>query len=683
MLNLPYVNQISKNISSVDTFLGLNKDFKIGVNELSESYNMCSDDYPVLSTRKKRYRLKYRNENDESAIPLPGDIVSAVVVNDMLAFLTKTGTLHYDDYVVDLGIEDNKLLCLGNMLYAYPSGTLIKLPNVKDGEIKAEITHTKLRFVMPTDDDPATGIIDEKGIFTGYVFFQPAISSGIGKTAYYIQPIEPKVGDYWYNGESLNMWGDTGSGEMGWVSVEPDCIRVVNTISSTDKETPIDTLWFKDVFKVGDAVFISETNNENIDRSFIIEAFGDENDPAMYLSGYLSSEHSATDCIIEKKMPEKLDFIIEHNNRLWGCFYGYDSEGNFYNEIYATAQNDPTNWYRYDGTHMQSYTISVASGSMFTGVAIINGCVTFFKENYIYRIYGNSPENFQLYTQTCVGVQEGCEDSLVTVNGVTYYKSSVGIMAISDGFPVKISEALGTDMYTQAVAGSDGSKYYIAMYNVDGERYLYMYEFATGIWHIEDCPTDLLMFFNYKNSLFALARISEGEIRERINKLTEIINTTTDSVIKTLSIATRLICMAMLDSYYDICCFTEINHMKLPPPNYFKDEGYEPFLVPEDDFMWKFETGDIGYSYYLSKHVDKICIRAMADVYSRFSVEILYDGEGEWAPVETVNGEGTVKTHIIPIRPNQCDHFKLRFSGIGNVKILNAIIQYAEGGDFT
>lgn len=678
MLNLPYVNQISKNISSIDAFLGLNKGFKIGENELSDSYNMCSDDYPVLSTRRKRLLLKASEENN-GLFEIVSGVSSVVVSNNKLACLLKSGALIYDDKVVNLNIQNNRLLRVGNMLYAYPSGTLIKLPNNKDGEITTEITHTRLQFIAPTDDAPATGNIDDGGMFTGFVIFQPAISSGIGKTSYYLQPSEPTIGDYWCDGESLNMWGDTGSGEMGWVSVEPDCIRVSNIVTTTEKENSVDTLWFKKVFRTGDAVFISGTGNEKTDRSFIVEDFGDSDDPAMYLSGYLKTDYIASGCVIEKKMPEKLDFVIEHNNRLWGCFYGYDSQGNFYNEIYATAQNDPTNWYRYDGTPMQSYAMSVVSDGKFTGAAVINGYVTFFKENCMHRIYGNSPADFQLVSYECAGIQEGCEKSFAGSNGLYFYKSNIGVMYISDGYPVKISEKIGHDSYTEAVGGTDGSCYYLQMKNEE-ETVLYVYDIHKKIWHCENSIENLCMFFNYRNNLFTVSEKIQEESQDRIDSA---YNSWINATGPAKAIAHALYYSVLIAAVYDvfICTFSKSKLLNVDLPKISISESTE--LYEEDDFSWSFETADMGYSYYLTKHVDKICVRAMVDAYARMDIDIVHDSEGEWDSVATIIGDGTVKTMIIPIRPNECDHFRLRFSGIGDVKILNVIMKYQDGSDYT
>ena len=46
---------------------------------------------------------------------------------------------------------------------------------------------------------------------------------------------------------------------------------------------------------------------------------------------------------IERRMP-KLDFIIESNNRLWGCRYGTSIDGKIVNEIYASKLGDFRNW---------------------------------------------------------------------------------------------------------------------------------------------------------------------------------------------------------------------------------------------------------------------------------------------------------------------------------------------------
>lgn len=56
----------------------------------------------------------------------------------------------------------------------------------------------------------------------------------------------------------------------------------------------------------------------------------------------------------------------------------------------------------------------------------------------------------------------------------------------SGGMPVKISEGLGTEVYTDAVAGVFGNKYYISMKNSDGIYKMFSYDTHKGVFLRED-----------------------------------------------------------------------------------------------------------------------------------------------------------------------------------------------------
>lgn len=74
---------------------------------------------------------------------------------------------------------------------------------------------------------------------------------------------------------------------------------------------------------------------------------------------------------LERKAP-KLDYVVECNNRLWGC----SSEEN---EIYACKLGDATNWNCFAGLATDSYTVSVGSDGPFTGAAVQLGYVLFLR----------------------------------------------------------------------------------------------------------------------------------------------------------------------------------------------------------------------------------------------------------------------------------------------------------------
>ena len=180
---------------------------------------------------------------------------------------------------------------------------------------------------------------------------------------------------------------------------------------------------------------------------------------------------------ITRNAPD-LDFVMEYNNRLWGC------SGS---TIYASKLGDPTNWNYFNGLSMDSYAVDVGSDGDFTGCAATPSHLVFFKDNVIHKLYGGKPSNFQTTDVRCDGVQAGCENSICLINGILYYKSRNGIMAYDSGVPERISDALGDEAFRQAAAGTDGVKYYISMQkSADNSWHLFVFDPRNGMWHRED-----------------------------------------------------------------------------------------------------------------------------------------------------------------------------------------------------
>jgi len=171
-----------------------------------------------------------------------------------------------------------------------------------------------------------------------------------------------------------------------------------------------------------------------------------------------------------------LDFICESNYRLWGCKDDY---------IYGSKWNDPFNFQVLDMLEDNSYNINVGTDGEWTGCAAYSSHICFFKENYIHKLYGSKPSNFQLVTTQASGVQKGCERSICTVNEILLYKGVNGVYAYSGGVPELISGRFGMRRFFDACAASDGDRYYISMHeNLDW--HLMVYDIGKGIWLRED-----------------------------------------------------------------------------------------------------------------------------------------------------------------------------------------------------
>ena len=318
-------------------------------------------------------------------------------------------------------------------------------------------------------------------------------------------------------------------------------------------------------------------------------------------------------------MEMKFDYMFEANNRLWACRYGEDYKGDFVNEIYASARGSFRSFYKFDNTADESYILSLGSSGAFTGVANFGGYPVFFKENYCHIIHGTYPSSFQLTTETGAWVASGSNKSVCVDDGVIYFHGKDGIYAYDGASKQKISEALGTDRYRDAVGGIINGKYYVSMRDSSDTYTLFVFDRASGMWHKED-STQAVFFAPFKGDLY------------------------------------------MVDNKY---CISTIN-------------GSQGVL--EGDVEWYAESGRIGFITPDSKYIGKIQLKMLIPVGSSIKVYIQYDSDGYWEFKGAVEGKNALSFNL-PIMPRRCDHFSIKLSGKGECKVFSITKTYETGGE--
>lgn len=321
---------------------------------------------------------------------------------------------------------------------------------------------------------------------------------------------------------------------------------------------------------------------------------------------------------VERKMPE-MDFIIESGNRLWGCRYGLQG-GMVVNEIYASKLGDFRNWNSFMGISTDSYAASVGTDGQFTGAITYLGYPIFFKENCMHKVYGNYPSNYQIQTTACRGVQKGCGNSLAIVNEVLYYKARSGICAYDGSLPQEISSALGDASYSKAVAGYLGNKYYVSMCDVNGGYHLFVYDSLKKMWHRED-------------------------------------NT-----------EARAFCNCRGDLYYIDWNGNQIKSVK--------GTG----VLETKNINWEAVTGVIGTDSPDKKYISRLDVRMLLEVGAKASFYVEYDSSGEWEFLFDMTGV-KLKSFYVPIRPQRCDHMRLKIMGVGDAKIYSICKTIEWGSD--
>lgn len=323
---------------------------------------------------------------------------------------------------------------------------------------------------------------------------------------------------------------------------------------------------------------------------------------------------------VELRIPD-LDYVCEANNRIWGCCYA-KVDGEMLNELRACALGDFRNWYRFEGTSMDSYTASVGTEGVFTGATSLRGSPIFFKENVMHRITGTQPSNFTLTTTMCRGVQDGCWRSLAFVGETLYYKARTDVMMYDGSTPVSVSEKLGQERYYEASAGVYRDKYYLCMQDSKAAWHLFVYDTLKGLWHRED-DAEIHHFATVKGDMYF---IDEKQSPARLMS----INGLGDAV--------------------------------------------------EEAFDWSATFGIYGFDYEGQKYLSRFNIRAQLAQGATMKMEIMYDSDGKWVDHGTMRAK-RLMTYLLPIVPRRCDHCQIRLSGKGDMKLYSIARELEGGGD--
>ena len=581
---LPTLPSKARDAQTMDVFAGYNHNVRINENEFYDMRNLCSDQAPVLSPRKPR------------GLYIQGAEVHGMIAKDSLCYIDGS---HFviNEYRIDLGLSTDPEDCPKQLISM--GAYIIILPD---------------RVYFNTADHTDFGNIDAEMTTHASVSFVPCKLDGTEYTPDYIgeeQPTDPA---------NMALWVDT--------SVQPHSLKQYS--KTMDMWTGVQTTYIKirssligRTFSQYDGVTLSglkdlgNTQLQALDGSAIL--YGREDD-AIIVIGMLDEEITIEEPVtVSRKMP-LMDFVVENDNRLWGCRYGLNHKGEVVNELYACKLGDFKNWNCFMGVSTDSYYVSLGSDGQFTGAITHAGYPLFFKENCLHKVYGQIPANFSVQTTTCRGVQKGCSRSLAIVNEILYYKAQHAICAYDGSLPVEVSAVLGEQRFEAAVGVAHGNKYYVSMRSCTEEEWsLFVYDTAKGMWHKED-DLQAKMFCSCRNELYCA---------------------TEDGMILTL--------MGSGESY-------------------------------EDSVPWMFETGILGGSLPGKKYLVKLNIRLVLDLGSSMTIYAQYDSVGEWMNLGTVTGTD-LRSFTIPVRPRRCDHLRLRFEAEGNGMVFSLTKTYTHGSD--
>ena len=582
-MKLPLLNELPTTRQTIEVFGGYNHNLRIGESEFYDMKNLTSTDYPVLSPRTQRGI--YASPNNPQGM----------IEKETLCYVDGTEFAINDDTRIDLGLSTKEEDCPKSLVSM--GAYVIIMPDKK---------------YINTKDYSDRGKIEETLETSGETTFELCKIDG---SAYKEPPAQDTAPQ---NPKDTDLWLDTSS--------IPHTLKQYSTINSTwmSIATTYIKITFSDVdllpFSAGDGITISgleETELSDLNGTAVIQEVGDN---YIVVIGIIKKKTTLTTKITFERLMPTMDFIIESENRLWGCRYGEDINGNVVNEIYASKLGDFKNWNCFAGISTDSYVATVGTDGQFTGAVTHLGYPIFFKENCMHKVYGNYPANYQIQTTHCRGVQKNCSKSLVIVNEILYYKARSAVCVYDGSLPVEISSAFGDMTYTNAVAGTVKNKYYISMMDNNGEYQLFVYDTKRGLWHKED-NTHVLDFCTYRGELYY--------IDAKNNQIKTILGSGTPD---------------------------------------------------KSPINWMAESGIIGTDLPDKKYISRLDVRMKLTVGTRVYFYIEYDSCGQWEHLFTMTGI-KLQSFPISIRPRRCDHMRIRIEGDGEAKIFSICKTIEQGSD--
>lgn len=741
----PKFNSRRDNTITISTFKGINRSKNTDFSQLSyynsshqieftDMKNMTDDYYPMFGSRAKREAISRINTFNRNAI-----CSNLLVCNDGLMWLESDGAIYYNNEIFlqlfkrdgfDKSIK-RQLTIMGNYIIVTPDKIRINISTKENEQIEnifysaggngeIEITDADVdvpsvqRFVINTT------IEQQKLKYMGAIFVDPTDDSyqkkeiTIDRLSVFNQV--GNIVEFFDYGDKSKRSDNCTAGLFLLTDIEKDtaCFNNQKKIF-----TEIYANYVKIIrtgigkgFNVGDTVEISEINNKC--TKTYRGKIGDWVDTlnGVFTIYDVSDDYIVIDSILDKSVPYSgpikvsrtmpdMDYIIERNNRLWGC----SSENH---EIYCCAIGDCKNWNTYqDAIASDSWACTVGTQGDFTGLIRIGDYLYFFKENCIHRISGEYPSNFTETTIYQSGVEAGSEQSLVAVGSSLYYKSPAGITKFTEGYANELisNAAFDSQRYVNAVAGRHKNKVYMSLQNViTGDYEVYVYNTDTNLIMKEDdtqfTSTATLrdnMYFvdadtGYINSIsdnnvftdFASYVHPDRLSNQRTFNLHgnqrlfgdvdgdgEITQQDVDLLQKHITKEITLDDDALLAA--DVTGDKQVTVKDVTAlTNYVHDMK----LVYEDDISWSFTTGNLFESDLSNEKIKKLQIRA--EITGDAELLILTNNNSHYQKIKEFKGLKNQNVYV-PIFVQRCDYLKIKMQGTGTIILKYIDIKYLGG----
>ena len=605
-------------------FGGLNETYACSEAEYSAGINFSSRNFPALSTRKPRRRL--REMKDLNGMYHLNGLLAACGT-DLVYIPDDPGqeTVTYSKKVTNdrksmVGIGTKILIFPDKLSFDTAQGTLSSLGAVWDG------TGRQLRF------EPCDG---EGKVYRAKSF---------GKT----EPTDPADGElFWKVEDTAHPWRYGGTLEVysaaagSWTAIPLEYCRIFgaeldltfarwDTVHLSGCAAKEMGQW--DSLEGDLILYDTGTNWLRVKAAsggeYFFGSLTQTGNKAVWTSGdgtVTREVDLSAPAVLERQIPD-LDFVTECDNRVWGC-------NSKQNVIYACKLGDPTNWFSYRGIAADSYAVTVGSDGAFTGAATCMGYALFFKENTLHKVYGSKPSDFQLTSLRCRGVANNAGRSLCVLNETLYYLSSDGVMEWDGSIPAKVSAVLESSRLANvqcAVGGALDGRYYLyirrrAQSTSRQEQRLLVYDTERRLWHEEDVTSCDM------TSTGGQLYLWDGQALWAADPSRE--------------------------------------------PDWQNTEGVEK------DIPFELVTGDMGMEAAEQRYLSRLTLRTDAESPTTVEVAVSYDGGG-WEKLADLAVRDRCRCYDLPFVPRRYGTLRLRLRGTGQLTLRSVAktLAAAKGG---
>ena len=567
----PKLKAQSRQRLAVDQFPGLDRRPGSGAGCMWDMKNLWSGGYPALEVRPKRSVM--------ASLTKPHGFLgreALVWVDGTALYINGAQT---EPVLTD---GDKRLVNMGAYLLIWPDKVYI---NTRDFSDWGSIENTR-----QTSGEVTFTLCDRDGAALG------------DYTVRTYAPGEPETGDLWLDTSRPECVMRRYDGSA-WLEVENVCTKV--SAANIGRG-----------FSAGDGVTLSGCGSSEVNGLHVLQAVGNDWLVVPALCRTLDSQTAVVTVL--RTVPD-MDFVVEQGNRLWGCKYGIVG-GEAVNEIYACKLGDFRNWNSFAGLSTDSYAAGRGSDGPFTGAAVCQGGVVFFKENCMERVYPAAGGGHQIVTVACNGVRKGAGGTVAVADGAVYYLGLDGVYAFDGSVPVCVSRQLGEKRYVGGVAGGESGKYWLAAKDSAGTWELLVYDTARKLWHKED-GQELMALSRYGGAMMLLRR--DGTLVDTSGT----------------------------------------------------------YGTKETQVEWSAETGDLGLYTPEHKYLERLELRLELESGAAAEAYVCYDGGSTWEKAGSVTGDGRVGGYVMQVRPRRCGHLRLKLAGSGGCRLYSASAVYEKGSD--